>query len=233
LFGFLFTFAALAAPAGAAGDGELARGARAHLLEAAAAAGLEDVELTLRVADTNAPPCNGPVEVVPLDTRYLSRMKFAARCAEAPQRPIRFVARAELAARVVVATARVPAGQPIAAGEVGLARHALRALDTATSDLEAVVGKSSRRALRAGQVVEPPWLTEPLLVHRGAEVSIVANNGGVSVTTTGEALAGGRAGDLIDVRNATTGRVIRARVAARDTVEPAELATDVMPHFPR
>ncbi len=233
MFGFLFTFAALAAPAGAAGDGELARGARAHLLEAAAAAGLEDVELTLRVADTNAPPCNGPVEVVPLDTRYLSRMKFAARCAEAPQRPIRFVARAELAARVVVATARVPAGQPIAAGEVGLARHALRALDTATSDLEAVVGKSSRRALRAGQVVEPPWLTEPLLVHRGAEVSIVANNGGVSVTTTGEALAGGRAGDLIDVRNATTGRVIRARVAARDTVEPAELATDVMPHFPR
>lgn len=233
MFGFLFTFAAFVAPAGAADDGELARGARAHLLDAAAAAGLDDVELTLRVAGTHALPCSGPVEVVPLDTRHLSRMKFAARCTAAPQRRIEFVGRAELAARVVVATARVPAGQPIAAGEVALARHALRALDTATSDLDAVVGKSSRRALRAGQVVEPPWLAEPLLVRRGAEVSIVAKNAAVSVTTTGRALAGGRDGDLVDVRNATTGRVIRARVTALDTVEPAELATDVMPHFPR
>ena len=134
---------------------------------------------------------------------------------------------------MIVATARVPTGQPIGAGDVALARHALRALDAATSDLDAVVGRSSRRALRAGQVVEPRSLAEPLLVRRGAEVSIVAKNGPVLVTTAGEALASGRDGDVIDVRNARTGRVIRARVTARDTVEPAELATDVMPHFPR
>ncbi len=233
MFGFLFALATLGTPAQAADDDALERAARAHLLDAATTAGLDDLELALRVVRADAPVCDGPLEIEPLDTRHLTRMKFAARCASAPDRREEFVVRAELAARVVVATARVPAGQPIGAGEVALARHALRALDAATSDLDAVVGKSSRRALRAGQVVEPRSLAEPLLVRRGAEVSIVAKNGTVLVTTGGEALASGRDGDVIDVRNARTGRVIRARVTARDTVEPAELATDVMPHFPR
>lgn len=211
---------------------EVAREARRHLLDEAATAGLVDTAVALKVVGDGA-TCAAPLDIEPVDTRFLTRMKFAAICSAAPGWRKEFIVRGELSARVVVATARIAAGRPVGPGDVALEKRTLASIEGATSALDAVVGQASRRALRAGQVIDRHWLAQPVLVQRGANVAIVATNGPVRVTTTGEALATGREGDVIDVRNATTGRVIRARVTALDTVEPADLPVAPIPQSAR
>jgi flagella basal body P-ring formation protein FlgA len=79
--------------------------------------------------------------------------------------------------------------------------------------------------LRSGQLINRRWLIEPVLVKRGANVTIVARNAGVSVQVAGEALAAGRRNEIVQVRNKTNGRIIRARVIGENEVEPV-ISTD-------
>lgn len=210
----------------------VARAARAHVLEQAERAGLHAATVTLKVVDAERalPACATPPQIDAADTRFLTRMRFAASCGNAWREE--FVVRAELSAEVVIASTRIAANRPIAPGDVEVARRALNAAEAAASDPEAVIGLASRRALRAGQVVDPRTLNQPVLVQRGAAVSIVARNGPVQVSTRGEALAAGREGDLIEVRNTASGKVIRARVTDSNEVEPADLPPSVPPNQP-
>ncbi len=92
----------------------------------------------------------------------------------------------------------------------------------ALSDIEAVAGKASQRPLHRGQLIDSRWLIEPILVKRGATVSIVARNVGVEVQVPAEAVEEGRRNDIIRVRNTMNGQVIRARVIGDNAVEPAD-----------
>lgn len=206
-------------------EDEVARVARLHLLDSAKAAGLTDPTVTLQVAPARrAPPvCDGTPRVEATDTRHPSRMRFAAICPGHDDERTEFVVRASLSAQVVVTTTAISAGRPINATEVTLERRSIGASDAPTADLDAVIGQSSRRALRSGQTVDTDSLSAPVLVRRGAAVRIVARNGQVLVTAAGEALAAGRNGDLIEVRNTATGKVIHARVTGRNEVAPADI----------
>lgn len=62
-------------------------------------------------------------------------------------------------------------------------------------------------------------LQAPQLVKRGDEVRIVARQDGIEVSNAGEALANGRMGEVIRVRNVGSGKVISARVSAGGEVE--------------
>jgi len=146
-------------------------------------------------------------------------MRFAASCAE-PAWRAEFVVRATISAEVVTAARDLRAGEVIDATAVTLERRDLVAPAEAISDPALVVGKTSRRVLRSGQLVSRRWLVEPLLVRRGADVTILARDVGVEVRVAGEALAAGRRNEIIQVRNKTNGNVIRARVIDVDTVEP-------------
>lgn len=233
LLGAVLFIAALPASAGV--EDEVARAARRHLLEAAEAAGLAEPAVTLEVAGARrqAPACAQPLRIEPLDTRHASRLRFAAVCPGHDDARAEFVVRAELTAHVAVATAAVAAGRPIAAQDVALERRPLGAATAPTSDLDAVVGLSSRRALRAGQVIDTPALAAPVLVRRGAAVRIVARNGQVLVTAAGEALAAGRQGELIEVRNSATGKVIQARVTGSNEVAPTDMPISASPQSGR
>jgi flagella basal body P-ring formation protein FlgA len=84
------------------------------------------------------------------------------------------------------------------------------------------VGLTSRRSLRAGEVLRQGQLAAPVLVKRGSAVSIVARKEQV-VSMAGEAMDPGALGQVIRVRNAASGTVIRARVVDAGVVEPAEI----------
>lgn len=207
--------------------------ARQMVLDNARQAGLAEPTLTLQLADSGraTPACPGPFLVEAVDTRHIGRMRFAAQCPDTGART-EFVVRARLSAQVVVVDNGLPAGQPIAAHDVSLARRTLDNAAEATSTLDEVVGQASRRPLRAGQVIDTRALIQPVLVRRNAAVRIVARNGPILVTAAGEALASGRLGDVIEVRNSTNGTVIRARVTARNEVAPADLSM-APAHLPR
>ena len=204
--------------------------ARAHLLAHAERAGLvdprvEEIDLQVRGRPAATGACPGEIEVEALDTRYITHMRFAAVCSTSPSWRIEYVARGSISAKVVVAAADTAAGQTLDAGDLALERRDVTSAGEAFWDIEQAVGKASRRALRKGQIVARRWLVEPILVKRGAPVSIVARNTGVEVHSPGEALDTGRRGDIVRVRNTRTGRIIRARVVDEGTVDPMDVAT--------
>lgn len=198
--------------------------AREHLLAQARDAGLLDPSVAITLLPRGeVNPCAQNVEVEALDTRHVTRMRFAATCSAEPAWRTEFIVRGALKAEVVVAATDLKAGQPIDAGQLALERRDLSAAADALSDPAQVVGKSSRRALRSGQIVGQRWLVEPILVKRGAKVNIVARNVGVEVHVAGVATQTGRRGEIVEVRNAANGKVIRARVVGENLVEPADM----------
>lgn len=147
-------------------------------------------------------------------------MRFAVSC-HGEKRTV--IVRATIAADVVVAAQDVRAGQPIDAAALTLVRRDVTTAPGALTNIEDVAGKTSRRALRAGQLIDRRWLNESILVKRNSEVTIVARNTGVEVHVTAQALQSGRRGEVISVKNSRNGTVIRARVIAENTVEPVEI----------
>lgn len=227
----------LAAPASWAAteapEARVLRAAREFLADQAARAGLAKpvVEVTMVTGSRGLPACRQPVAVAAVDTRYASRLRFAATCPGSDGARQEFILKARISAEVVVAAAAVPAGRVIADDELALERRDVSTVPDAISEIEAVAGLSSRRALRAGQMVQKPMLVAPVLVRRGEPVHIVVRSGPVEVSTAGEALETGRGEDTVRVRNVATGRVIRARVTGSATVEPLDVPITMPPQF--
>jgi flagella basal body P-ring formation protein FlgA len=220
----LLTLTAQAAVAAPAADlaARVEAAARQFVLEQASTKGLADavVELKLATGPAPLPTCRDAVTVDALETRSITRMRFAAVCTGAEGWQREWIVRAELTAKVVVAAADVRANQALAESDLALERRRVMDLADALPDTEAAVGKASSRALRSGQLVSARWLAAPLLVRRGESVTILARNGGIEVQAAGVALEPGRLLEVVRVRNATTAKVIRARVIEAGTVEP-------------
>lgn len=228
------SFAALAAAAATAAaapqvptmEAAVAEVARDTLRAQAERDGLLAAEVEVAVTllgAREAPRCPQPPLVDAIETRFASRMRFAARCPGTDGTRTQFVVRGTLSAEVVVAAANVPAGRPLAAAELTLDRRELGAVADPVGAIDEVVGQASLRPLRPGQVLQKRMLASPVLVKRGDAVVIEARSGPVQVSASGEALEPGRQGDVVRVRNVNTGKVIRARVVEAGTVAPVEM----------
>ncbi|MDB5849663.1 MAG: flgA [Rhodoferax sp.] len=199
--------------------------ARQFVLDQAAAKGLVDPVVELRSASSAAalPACDTPVTVEPLDTRSFTRMRFAAVCTGPEGWQREWTVRAELTARVVVATVDVRANQPLLESDLGIERRRVADLADVLADPSQAAGQASSHAVRSGQPLQARWLSAPMLVRRGESVVILARTEGIEVQAAGEALEAGRLRDVVRVRNAATNKVIRARVIEAGTVEPENI----------
>lgn len=214
-------------------DARVAQAARKFLLDQAAHAGWRNPVVEVSVVGERTPfACPRPANVEPLDTRYPGRMRFTAQCPGVEGGRQGFVVRGEISAEVLVTATALPAGRGIAAADLTLERRDVSGVPDALSEAAEVVGQSSRRSLRAGQIMQRQMLVAPVLVRRGATVHIVARSGPVEVTSAGEALEAGRAEEIIRVRNGATGKVIRVRITASGTVEPIDLPMPMAPQSP-
>ena len=81
-----------------------------------------------------------------------------------------------------------------------------------------VLGQQLKRPLQAGEPLRSSVLEQPLAVERGDIVTLESTNGSITVATQAEALASGRVGEQIRVRNTSSERVIRANVLAKGRV---------------
>ncbi len=80
------------------------------------------------------------------------------------------------------------------------------------------VGMVTRRRLPAGETLRPQVVQPPRVIRRGDPVVIEARRGAIAIRVHGTALMDGRRGQRIRVRNASSGRVIQAAVAAAGLV---------------
>jgi flagella basal body P-ring formation protein FlgA len=103
--------------------------------------------------------------------------------------------------------------------------------DAVTSDTFAI-GRAARRALRASQVLRAADLMKPEIVQRNDNVTIFFEAPGIMLTVRGKAMDSGAEGDVINVTNVQSKRVVQATIAGpgRVTVSvaartPATLAS--------
>lgn len=197
--------------------------AREQLAQQAASVGLLEPLFEVAVVKTTRiiPACPVRVTIEALDSRSPQRMRFVVACPGTGGWRQEMLVRASISAKVAVTSVPVSANTPLQAGDIELARRDVTMVADSIAALDAATGLSSRRSLRVGEVLRQGQLASPMLVKRGAPVSIVARKEQVSVSMDGVAVDPGAQGDMIRVRNASSGTVIRARVVEAGVVEPA------------
>lgn len=212
---------AFAAPSVAS---QVEEAARAELEKQAAASGLLDPRFELTVIPPRAAPtCAGPVEVNALDTRQANRMRFAVRCPQAGASRQEYIVRARIFASVVLTALPVAANEILTDTHVTVGQREITSIPDPVIRQEDAVGQTSRRMLRAGDVLRNNSLTAPVLVKRGDAVVMIARIEGIEVSTAGEALDAGARGAVVRVRNNSSGQTVRMRVSAPGTVEPVDM----------
>jgi flagella basal body P-ring formation protein FlgA len=78
------------------------------------------------------------------------------------------------------------------------------------NDARPLVGKVVRYPVREGAVVHGNDLTQPVVVKRSETVKVTWSNGGLSLSMSGVATKDGARGDLIQVQNPTSKKMIDA-----------------------
>ncbi len=138
-----------------------------------------------------------------------------------PARRFYYSGRAIQTLKVPVLIHPVNRGGIITLDDLGAKGIPLRALNRAPLRRAAdVIGMAAKRNLRAGVALFKRDIEPPQIVRRNALVSIIYKTPGLALTTKGKALSSGARGDVIDVLNVRSKRIIQVKVIARDTVSP-------------
>jgi flagella basal body P-ring formation protein FlgA len=130
-------------------------------------------------------------------------------------------ARARILVRAVriVATEDLAAGQPIDAHQVRVEEYdAPPSNQPPPPPLEKVVGKLPRQSIKASTAITALQLEEPKDIERGDLVEVEVRSGGARLALEGRALADGRKGDMIPVRNTANAKSFSARVQDKGRV---------------
>ncbi len=121
---------------------------------------------------------------------------------------------------VVVASRALARDTVLAPGDVRLADSAPASVPAgALHDPALAVGRVLRRPADEGQALTVSQLEAPTLVRRGQEVSVEAQAGGLQVRMAGVARGDGALGDIIEVENGASGRIVQAVVRSAKSVE--------------
>ena len=161
------------------------------------------------------PACSQPLEVRALGdaASALERQQLEVRCADAPGWSLTLNGQSHVFLPVLHAVGVIERGQTIAETDLQLQRvNVVKARRGYYQRADQVVGQAARRRLRAGQLITPAVIEAALAVRRGQAVKIIASQDGIEASTAGEAMADGRPGEVIRVRNVGSGKVIDARV---------------------
>jgi flagella basal body P-ring formation protein FlgA len=88
-------------------------------------------------------------------------------------------------------------------------------------DPSQIVGHAPRRPIRAGEPVRANDLQIATMMKRGTVVTMVLETAQMLITTQGRVMEDGAAGDLVNVMNITSNRVVKAVVVDPTTVSVA------------
>ena len=83
----------------------------------------------------------------------------------------------------------------------------------------AVVGHTLKRSAAGGTVLTSALVEEPPVIRRGQRVSLVSGATGIAVRAPGEALADARPGQLVRVRNLSSGKIVEGVAQASGSVK--------------
>lgn len=165
--------------------------------------------------------CTQPlVASVPANGVRQSRFTAEVRCDGTRPWRIFLPVRVTAVRPVVVASRALPRDTVLAPGDVRLADSAPSSVPAGSlHDASLAVGRVLRRGVDEGQALTVALLDAPTMVRRGQQVSMEAVAGGLVVRMEGIARRDGALGDIIEVENGTSGRIVQAVVRSAKSVE--------------
>lgn len=119
-----------------------------------------------------------------------------------------------------VAAKDIPLGAPVVDSEVRMEMRPVSfGLGQAPESPADVVGRSTRRLIRAGETLRPEMLDPLILVRAGQPVEILLQGRGMRISAEATPLDAGMNGQKIRVRNQVTGKILTATVVGPRLVE--------------
>ena len=88
------------------------------------------------------------------------------------------------------------------------------------TSMSEVIGRKAKFNLARGAVIKTRQLEIVYPVEKGKAVLVVADNSRLSITVNAIALEAGQLGDMIKVKNSTSGRILNAIVTGEKKVSP-------------
>ncbi len=136
------------------------------------------------------------------------------------QKKVRSNATIEMMVEVVIAKKPLQKHKAITEDDVVLHKMDLANLpNNVFMDLEAVLGKRTRRAIGSNTVLRTDLIELPPIIQRGDIVVVVAESNGLRVTALGKAKRKGRLGERIPVENFDSKKVLHAEIVDSRTVK--------------
>jgi flagellar basal body P-ring formation protein FlgA len=147
----------------------------------------------------------------PRSQRFEANVEVAGSAA-LRKKPIRISGMIYETAEAVTLARAFARGETIRDNDVAIERRPKVEVADAIQKADAVVGQAARRDLRAGQFLRAADLMKPELVSRGDPVTLVFESPGVKLTVRAKALESGTQGDMVQVLNPQSKRVVQAMV---------------------
>jgi flagella basal body P-ring formation protein FlgA len=89
----------------------------------------------------------------------------------------------------------------------------------AVTDMSALIGKSPVRTISPQRPIREHEIASPAIVKKNAIVQMHFNAPGMEISATGQAMVEGAKGDVIDVKNVTSRKIVRAVITGTDSVD--------------
>ncbi len=166
-----------------------------------------------RITYTVKPPRNHDrTGKIPLTVNFDVNGKFYKR--------VWATATVEVFTNVVVTRKPLGRHKPITEDDIEMQKMDLAKLPSdVITDPEVILGQRTRRAIGSHTVLRSNLVEFPPLVKRGDVVVILAETGGMKITTLGQVKKKGRLGERIPVMNFDSKKVLYARVLDSNTVK--------------
>lgn len=128
---------------------------------------------------------------------------------------------------------RLSRGSVISEGDVEMRPVLISRLRTGTSimDPKELVGKTLRRVIAVGMPLHPFDLALPIIITPNSQVEMTYSSDGIELSDRGTALENGALGEIIRVKNAKSGAVLRARVDGPTKVSVGYFAAPKGDHY--
>ncbi|MEM1364794.1 MAG: flagellar basal body P-ring formation chaperone FlgA [Pseudomonadota bacterium] len=130
----------------------------------------------------------------------------------------RLITDALVEADTIVLSGALENGDLIKRADLTIRKMPRRAMSGAINDPERIVGQQARRSMAAGSILRASDLQAPTLVLRNREVLILLKRGGLALTARGKAMEDGALGDMIEVMNTRSQKVLQGTVQRDGTV---------------
>lgn len=158
-------------------------------------------------------PCPTKIKVSGGNATKLSREQLTLECSGMKGWPIKVSSDMQVFLPVVISTAIINRGETIQSNQLQT-----QVTDIAKTQrgfyhrISDITGMGAKRRIRANQIISPDLIDQPQLIKRGDKIKIIANRAGISASMPGEALEKGGGGEVIRVKNLSSGKTIEAKV---------------------